>query len=305
MSFQHEALIYQGRDGFLAGALPFIRDGIASGEPVLVAVARERIDVLKDRLGPDADDVVFADMAEIGANPNRIIPVWRDFVGGQQGRPVRGIGEPIWPGRGRAEVVECQLHEALLNIAFADDEGFRLMCPYDASRLEPPVVREALRSHPLVSCEDGCRQSQAYRGDTLLAPFDAPLAPPSAPAEALAFERDGLSDVRRTVARAADRAGFGPERAHDLVLAVNELAGNSARHGSGRGVLRVWRDEEMLVCEVRDRGRITDPLVGRRRPEPESEGGWGLWIVNQVCDLVQLRSGTDGTVVRAHMRATA
>jgi anti-sigma regulatory factor (Ser/Thr protein kinase) len=303
MSFQHEALIYEGRDGFLAGTLPFIRDGLESGEPVLVAVGLEKIEVLEDRLGGDAGHVVFADMAEMGANPNRIIPVWRDFVGAQRGRPVRGIGEPIWPGRSRSELVECQLHEALLNIAFADDEGFRLMCPYDAGRLEPPVVREAKRSHPLVSCERGHRPSQEYHAKDLLAPFEGPLAPPAAPAEVLAFERDGLPDVRRAVGRAADRAGFGAERRHDLVLAVNELAGNSTRHGSGRGVLRLWREDEMLVCEVRDRGRIADPLAGRRRPDPESEGGWGLWIVNQVCDLVQVRSGADGTVVRAHMRA--
>jgi anti-sigma regulatory factor (Ser/Thr protein kinase) len=119
----------------------------------------------------------------------------------------------------------------------------------------------------------------------------------------LAFERDGLSEVRRAVGAAADRAGFDAARRHDLVLAINELAGNSTRHGSGRGVLRLWHEDERLVCEVRDRGRIADPLAGRRRPEPESENGWGLWIVNQVCDLVQVRSGSDGTVVRAHMRA--
>ena len=245
-------------------------------------------------------------MAEIGGNPNRIIPVWRDFVGGQNGRPVRGIGEPIWPGRGRAEVVECQLHEALLNIAFADDEGFRLMCPYDASRLEPPVVREALRSHPLVSCEDGLHgRAGRIAGTRCWRRSTGRSRRRPRPPRRSRSSATGSSDVRHTVARAADRAGLGRERAHDLVLAVNELAGNSTRHGSGRGVLRVWRDDEMLVCEIRDRGRITDPLVGRRRPEPESEGGWGLWIVNQVCDLVQLRSGSDGTVVRAHMRTAA
>jgi hypothetical protein len=27
-----------------------------------------------------------------------------------------------------------------------------------------------------------------------------------------------------------------------------------------------------------------------------------LWLVNQVCDLVELRSGADGTTVRMHMR---
>lgn len=302
MTFQHEALIYEGRDGFLAGTLPFIRDGLGSGEPVLIAVQRDKIRLLQDRLDTAAGDVTFADMAEIGANPNRIIPVWRDFVAAAAGRPVRGIGEPVWAGRGPAEVVECQLHEALLNVAFSHDEGFRLMCPYDAETLDPAVVHEARCSHPHLSCEHGARPSADYRTDRLLDPFESPLPPPGSHAEVLAFERDGLSDVRRAVTTAADRAGLDGIRARGLVQAVNELAANSARHGGGNGVLRIWREAGMLVCEVRDRGRIKDPLAGRRRPELESLEGRGLWIVNQVCDLVQLRSGADGTVVRALMR---
>ena len=31
-------------------------------------------------------------------------------------------------------------------------------------------------------------------------------------------------------------------------------------------------------------------------------GGQGLWVVNQVCDLVELRSGRTGTTVRLQMR---
>jgi anti-sigma regulatory factor (Ser/Thr protein kinase) len=80
------------------------------------------------------------------------------------------------------------------------------------------------------------------------------------------------------------------------------LAANSALHGRGRGVLRVWRDQDTLVCEVRDRGHIHDPLAGRHKPDTAQRGGWGLWIVNQVCDLVQVRTGADGTVVRVLMR---
>jgi len=38
-------------------------------------------------------------------------------------------------------------------------------------------------------------------------------------------------------------------------------------------------------------GRIDDPLVGRQR----------LWIANQICDLVQIRSGESGTQVRLQM----
>jgi anti-sigma regulatory factor (Ser/Thr protein kinase) len=67
-------------------------------------------------------------------------------------------------------------------------------------------------------------------------------------------------------------------------------------------VLLVWRTEEHLVCEVRDDGRIDDPLVGRRMPGPEVEGGRGVWMANQLCDLVQVRSSDQGTVVRVLVR---
>ena len=42
------------------------------------------------------------------------------------------------------------------------------------------------------------------------------------------------------------------------------------------------------------------PLAGRRRPA-DATGGHGLWIVYQVCDLVELTSDANGTTVRMHM----
>jgi len=66
--------------------------------------------------------------------------------------------------------------------------------------------------------------------------------------------------------------------------------------------LRIWREDGTLMCEVRDSGRLDDPLAGRRRPKIAAIGGHGLWIANQVCDLVQLRSFPEGSAVRIHMR---
>jgi len=82
---------------------------------------------------------------------------------------------------------------------------------------------------------------------------------------------------------------------------VHELATNSVRHGGGHGTCRLWRDGTALVCEVSDRGWITDPQAGRRRPTADQPGGRGLWLVNQLCDAVELRSSPDGTVVRVRM----
>ena len=303
-AFQHSALLYEGTEGFLDGAVPFIRAGLAADEPVMVAVGGHQIARLRRRLGPDADAVHFVDMAVLGRNPGRIIPAWREFIAdGGTGQAIRGIGEPISAGRSPEELVECQLHEALLNVAFANADGFRLLCPYDTGALRDEVVHEARCSHPVVVAHDGIHESHEYRGtEDPLAPFAAPLPRPPVIVNTLGFERSTLAEVRRLVAERGERAGLDRTRANDLVLAVNELATNSVRHGGGHGILRLWSDDDALHCEVRDRGQIEDPLVGRRRQRVDEIGGWGVWIAHQVSDLVQVRSGPDGTVVRLRMR---
>jgi anti-sigma regulatory factor (Ser/Thr protein kinase) len=89
---------------------------------------------------------------------------------------------------------------------------------------------------------------------------------------------------------------------HDLVLAVCEVATNSVRHADGRGVLRVWQDGQVLVCEVADRGRPERPLAGRAPPTPGQQGGYGLWIAERLCDHVETLTKASGTVIRLHMR---
>jgi anti-anti-sigma factor len=110
--------------------------------------------------------------------------------------------------------------------------------------------------------------------------------------------------VRRLAAQHAVTAGLA-DRATDVALVASELATNSVRHGGGGGALRLWRQAAALICEVRDHGHVVDPLVGRRRPVGTQIGGRGLWVVNQLCDLVQVRSSTAGTTVRVHICSTS
>ena len=100
----------------------------------------------------------------------------------------------------------------------------------------------------------------------------------------------------------AKRAGLAPARISDLVLAASELAGNTLRHTGSGGTVQVWRTREEIICQVTDTGQITDPLAWHRAPSDELLGGNGLWLVNQVCDLVQTRTSQAGTTVRLHMR---
>jgi anti-sigma regulatory factor (Ser/Thr protein kinase) len=297
--------MYDGIDEFLTGMSAFLRAGVAAGEPSLVVVSARKIALLREALAGDADGVVFADMAGVGSNPARIIPAWRDFVAahGDTGRPLRGIGEPIYPERGPAEMVECHRHEALLNIAFADTPAFHLVCPYDTAALDPAVVETARRTHPAV-VEDGVAGASAlFDGlDAVAEPFADPLPPPPADAAELEIVPGALRTVRRFVRGAAAAAPLTAERARDLVVAVNEIATNAVVHGGGRGRLLAWREPATLVFEIRDAGRIAQPLAGRVRPEHGQVGGYGLWLANQLCDLVQVRAYGSAGAVRLHMR---
>jgi anti-sigma regulatory factor (Ser/Thr protein kinase) len=303
-AFVHEAFLYRGQDEFLRGMLEFIRGGIEAGEPVLAVLNAEKIARLQEALGEDADGVLFADMAEVGSNPARIIAAWHDFVDehGAGGRPVRGIGEPVWAGRSDSELAECHRHESLLNLAFADTPSFRLLCPYDVAALDPAVVEEAARTHPFVSDIESLRESTSYRGlEAISAPFADTLSEPPESAKAIAFDSDSLGEVRELVASRAAEARLRPDRTDALVLAVNEIATNSIRHGGGSGVIRTWDDGSFLLFQVEDEGRIDAPLAGRRQPVPDQPGGRGLWLANQLCDLVQVRTFEEGNVVRLHM----
>jgi anti-sigma regulatory factor (Ser/Thr protein kinase) len=300
-SYRHEALLYRGEDEFVAGTVPFIRGGLEAGQPVMVAVIAPKIERLRVELGTDADRVVFVDMAALGGNPARIIPAWREFVDEHtaNGQPIRGIGEPIWAGRRAPEVLECQLHEALLNLAVDPDTPLWLRCPYDVSALEGDVLAEAERSHPVLVAEASYTGSTLYGGiHHASASFDHELAEPKVAVVELAFDASGLPAVRDVVTGRATLLEIDPDKASDLALAVHELATNSLRHGGGRGVLRVWQEPDALVCEVHDAGRVEDPLVGRRIPTARQEGGRGVWMANNLCDLVQMRSSEAGTTVR-------
>ncbi|HVE94168.1 MAG TPA: sensor histidine kinase [Acidimicrobiales bacterium] len=305
--FSHEALLYRNERQFLVGTLAFIREGLARDEPVLVVVSADKIAMLKERLGVQADRVQFADMAEVGANPARIIPVWRRFADKAlaAGRAFRGIGEPIWADRPADELVECQRHERLINLAFADASNFRLLCPYDTSALGPDVLSEAFRSHTAL-VEDLQQRPSADCLDLrdIAAPFDAPLPEPI---DVLAEEpvaASTLSTLRRVVARHARCLGLSEPRIDDLVVAVNEIASNTVRHGGGSGALRIWASDSTLICEVADRGHITDPLAGRVEPHEDHESGRGLWMATQLCDLIQVRSFATGSAVRLHMHCS-
>jgi anti-sigma regulatory factor (Ser/Thr protein kinase) len=255
---------------------------------------------MRSRLRGAGDGVEFWNMTELGRNPGRIIPAVRDWFDRGTGGRGRFIGEPIWPGRGRSEVVEATRHEALINLAFADVEA-TILCPYDASRLDPTVLFDAERTHPrLAGC--CCEGPSANYVDPveLWHARDWPLATPHSAAASHPIDRR-LGQIREIAASWLREAGLEPGRIGDIVLAVDEAATNALLHGSGDAVLRVWREPSRIICEISDHGKFEEVLAGRRRPGPDWPSGRGVWLMNQLCDLVELRPTDRGTVVRLHV----
>jgi anti-sigma regulatory factor (Ser/Thr protein kinase) len=301
--FGHEVLLHgDGADGFVRQTMPLIEQAIESRAPVLIAVSPDRIAGLREALGTTAARVALTDIRRLGANPARIIPAWRRFLRtklfSDGGEPL-GIGEPVWQGRSTAELDECWRYEALLNLAFGGDgRPWRLLCPYDFDSLDDHVIEAARICHPLISERGRAHLNNCYRNPAQ--PFDGTLEEPPAEAYELEFTEAGLGDVRHRLASWALLEGLPSADIADLVLAVDEIATNSIRHGGGSGRLRMWRSEGSLLCEVRDDGEMRDPLLGRVQPGGEAICGRGMWIVNQLCDLVQIRSSAAGSQIRLH-----
>jgi len=297
--FLHMIYPYDGEQQYLAGTLAYIEHARSAGGAVIVAAPPQRREALSAQLGSNAG-ISFVDTEELGRNPGRLIPAWQDWIGrlSREGA-VHGINESVFTGRSPAHHGEVRYQEWLMNLAFVQAPALALMCPVDTSAQQPQAVEALTRCHPLLWNGTACVPGTAYIEDAYS--FE-PLSEPHEPYEQMTYDLGSLHAVRQKTTEWALLHGFTPARARALTLAVSEVASNSVRYGGGGGTLRLWREGAALVCELRDVGVITDPMVGRIRPRADQIGGRGLWFVNQLCDLVQIRSTPEhGTRIRLWM----
>jgi anti-sigma regulatory factor (Ser/Thr protein kinase) len=313
---RHVALLYRGQAEYLAAVTSFVREALDRKEPVYVVVPGAKMRLLRAALATGAGlagqagqageggRMAFADMARIGRNPARIIPAVRAFADQHPGERVCYLGEPAWPARTDSELREAARHEALINRAFAG-MPVTIWCPYDISGLPAAVLTDAERTHPVLWQRGRSRPSAGYLGPDSIPPrCEQPLARPPTWAQRRHYLLD-LRPVRDLVASYAARVGLSRDRTPDLVLAVSEVAANTLSHTASGGTVQVWHTGGEILCQIDDNGRIADPLAGQVRPAGDELRGHGLWLVNQVCDLVEVRTGVIGTTIRLHMSLSA
>ncbi|RRR96864.1 anti-sigma factor RsbA family regulatory protein [Glycomyces terrestris] len=299
--FHHPAFYYSGPAEYLEGTIPFIESALAAGEPAAVSVPGPNLELIRDALGAASEHVLLLDMTEEGANPGRIIPgVLREFADRHPGRRVSIIGEPIWASRSEAEYPACAQHEALINLAFAGRDA-AILCPYDLDGLDERAIADSLATHPVLMDAKGTRESAEYDPARVIDGYNRPLPAPPRSAVERGVDRYSVDNARWFTTSYGRKAGLSAHRLVDLEIAVTELVTNSIRYGGGSGLLRIWTEDDHLVCEVSDGGRITDPLVGRRPVDDYSQGG-GLLLVNHVVDLLRMHTGPEGTTMRVYLR---
>ena len=296
---RHAALLYASLGEFAVGVARFVETAAHAGDPVLVACARPGLELLRPRLNGHGGLVTWADMRSIGLNPARLIDAISLFARRHHGRVIWCVYEPAWPARSAEELREVIRHEALVNLALAD-VPVNVLCTYDI-RLGTELIANVERTHPELTQGGQRWHSATYAAGAVPDECDRPLSTPPATAEALTY-RDDLARVRAFTASRARRSGLPPRRAGDLVIAVGELAANTFAHTSEPGTLTLWATDSEIICQVSDTGHITDPLAGRLKPDPAAAGGSrGLWVVQQVCDLAEIRTSAAGTAIRLHM----
>ena len=284
----HQGCLYGGDAEFLAMAVPFVRDGLARGEPVLVATTSANLELLHEAMGEEADGVDYAEAAYFGRRPPQRATAIHRYWTKRRGK-VRIIAESVWTGRSRREVDAWEHMEAGLNVVLADTD-IRLICPYDTRIVAPGIVEDARRTHPELLTGDLAEPSPQF-----MPPADFARSRHTTGAVEVAddvFHFDGdLGAVRRYVLDKATPLLRSEEAIATFGIAVGESMGYLLQHGITRVSVWVRAAAGRVVCTLRsDQPLAVQPFVGFRH-------GDGLWLTNQICEWLDVSSDAGGCTV--------
>jgi anti-sigma regulatory factor (Ser/Thr protein kinase) len=293
-ALRHHAFVYESDEEYVAGSVRFLKDGLDAGEGAIVANTRDGLAMMRDALGPAADQVAFVDVSAVYTRPARTVArYYGTFLEQLRSAPsVRAVATGQF-GTTREEWREWMAYEAITNVAYAHLPVW-VVCAYDANRLPDPVIDIARRTHPELLAEDWQASDRFEDPRALvrkLTPDPEPLP------ELRSFSAGNLESFRERLAGEL-RAERVPEaRALEVLVAATELATNAMTHGGGIGEVRVGRADGRFVCEVIDRGGgFDDPVAGYLAPRDGT--GTGLWVARQLAWRLESFQSTKGFTVR-------
>jgi hypothetical protein len=303
MRLEHRAFLYDGIEHFLSVSVPYLTEGVEAGEVVIAVLQDPRLDALRDVMAPHGETIQYVRTEEFYRHPVHALKAYHELVHAYAPRRVWVLGEAAWNWTPRQNL-EWLRYESLVNVVFRDTPA-RALCAYDNQGLPPEILDHARQAHPLLAGEGTTVRNDGYVEPLAFAKrcdrtvrFDRPPG-----AEYYPVDSDDLQDLRQFVAERAAAHGLAGESVQHLVTAADEVTCNALRHGCPPIGAWVWADGPELLCEIGDHGLWhSDPLVGFIPPHSAMERGFGLWTVRLLVDLMELRTGWDGTFVRLHMR---
>ncbi|GIH92214.1 ATP-binding protein [Planobispora siamensis] len=111
-----------------------------------------------------------------------------------------------------------------------------------------------------------------------------------------------LGYLRELVRLHGGHNGLTGERLEDLVLAVNEALTNVFDHGGRSGLIIARGHAEGVTVEICDvGGRLTAEHLAAAHLNPAGTSGFGLWVIQHLCDEVTLAHSGQGSVLGLHM----
>jgi CheY-like chemotaxis protein len=162
---RHEALVYSTPDELAVATLPFIREGLARDEQLLVVMRERGRAVVEQALGGDAARIELADAIAWYQSPEHAFEQYTRYVddGLARGAPrVRVVAEVIWPeGLPAADVAGWKRYEAGISAGMAA-VPVSFICTYDTEELPAGIVADAERTHPVLRTAEGARPSSRY-----------------------------------------------------------------------------------------------------------------------------------------------
>jgi anti-sigma regulatory factor (Ser/Thr protein kinase) len=299
----HDALLFSSPDELAAATVPFVQEGLAAGDVVVVTASPATADVVRTAVDDDRVRVLPRDVAYGRRTPAAVTAFRRltDELAATGARRVRVLGETDF-GRTEREQLEWQRYEAVLNDALADRPLWGL-CLFDTTRLPEPVLESVARTHPTVVVGRSRTPNPRFVDPAAyLRGLPVPEEPLQSGVPRLAV--DDVADLialRHAVAAELAAVGGLREVVEDFLLAVDETTSNAVRHGAPPVGLRLWTSADRVVCAVTDHGRgLDDPFAGYGPAHGQdlSRGGMGVWLARQLCDHVDISSGPDGVTVR-------
>ncbi|HVL89958.1 MAG TPA: sensor histidine kinase [Actinomycetota bacterium] len=292
----HDALIYDSEPAFVETVVPFIEEGLAAGEGILVATSPGNTALLREAMSDDGGRIVFADGSDVYQRPETAVAAYDSALrslAAQGYRAVRAIGE-VQHGTGRLE--RWLPYEPVADRVFSD-RPLWVVCPYDARTLPGWLIEHAKRTHSFIFGPQRERSRTFVEPEQLMAslrPAPSDLVPNGPPLVQHAA-RGNLRELRSAII--ANTKGAEPQVAERIVTVVNELATNVIKHGGGTAYVSLWKVPAGYVADVVDPGgRLDDAFAGYRPPPNPATGGVGLWLARQMSDEFTLLGGRGLTI---------